>query len=348
MRAVTWHGAGDVRVEEVPDPELEAPDDVLVRVEWSAVCGSDLHVYHDEIPGVLPGTVMGHEFVGTVEETGPSVRGLEVSDRVVGPFHVACGSCRACRRGEHHQCDESAIYGYGMAFGDLPGAQAELLRVPHGELNLRPVPEAMDPEAALFAGDILATAHGAVRKADLRPGETCAVVGCGPVGLLVVECALLFGAARVFALDLVASRAEAAGDLGAVAIHTGEVDPVARVQELTAGEGADVVVEAVGGPETLQLAFDLVRGGGRISAVGVTAAETFDYPLMTSLVRDLTFRIGIANVHREMDAVLELMAAGRVDPTRLVSHRLPLEDAPEGYRLFAEREATKVLLEPDG
>lgn len=346
MRAVTWHGAEDVRVEDVPAPELEAPDDVIVRVERSAVCGSDLHVYRDEIPGVLPGTVMGHEFVGTIEGTGPAVRGLEAGDRVVGPFHVACGSCRACGRGQHHQCEESAIYGYGMAFGDLAGAQAERLRVPHGQINLRTVPESVSPEAALFAGDILSTAHGAVRRAGLRPGETCAVIGCGPVGLLVVECAFLFGAAEVFALDLVESRAGAAGELGAVPVHVGDVDPVARVQELTDGEGADVVVEAVGGPETLQLAFDLVRPGGRINAVGVTAAETFEYPLMTSLVRDLTFRIGIANVHREMDTVLDLMAAGRIDPTRLVSHRLPLEEAPEGYRLFAAREATKVLLEP--
>lgn len=346
MKAVTWHGEEDVRVEEVPDPEIEAPDDVVLDVELSAVCGSDLHVYHGEIPGVLPGTVVGHEFVGTVAETGPAVRGLEPGDRVVGPFHVACGSCPACRRGEYHQCEESAVYGYGMAFGDLPGAQAERLRVPHADVNLRRVPGGMEPEAALFAGDILSTAHGAVRKAGLVPGETCAVIGCGPVGQLVVECARLFGASRVFAVDLVEERAAAAGRLGAVPVHSGSVDPAARIQELTGGEGADVVVEAVGGPETLQLAFDLVRGGGRISAVGVTAAETFDYPLMTSLVRDLTFRIGLANVHREMDTVLELTAAGRLDPARLVSHRLPLEEAPEGYRLFAGRQATKVLLEP--
>lgn len=346
MRAVTWQGPEEVRVEEVPDPAIEAPDDVLLAVERTAICGSDLHVYRDEIPGVMPGTVLGHEFVGTVDEVGPEVGDLEPGDRVVGPFHVACGACPACRRRAFHQCEESAIYGYGMAFGDLTGAQAERLRVPHGDVNLRSVPEEVAPEAALFAGDILSTAFGAVRKGRLRPGETCAVIGCGPVGLLVVECARLFGASRVFGLDRVEARAAAAADRGAVPVHADDVDPVARVQELTDGEGADLVVEAVGGPETLQLAFDLVRGGGRISAVGVTAAETFDYPLMTSLVRDLTFRIGVANVHREMDAVLELLGAGRVDPTRMVSHRLPLEEAPEGYRLFAERRATKVLLEP--
>lgn len=346
MRAVTWHGPEDIRVEEVPDPEIASPEDVVLRVKRTAVCGSDLHVYRDEIPGVLPGTVVGHEFVGTVEEAGPAVRSLAPGDRVVGPFHVACGSCPACRRSHHHQCDDGAVYGYGMAFGDLAGAQAELLRVPHGDVNLRRVPEEMESEAALFAGDVLSTAYGAVRKAGLRPGETCAVIGCGPVGLLVVECARLLGASRVFAIDLVERRVQAAGERGAVPVHSGSCNPVARVQELTGGEGTDVVLEAVGGPETLRLAFDLVRGGGRISAVGVTAEETFEYPLMTSLVRDLTFRIGMANVHREMDTVLELMQGGRIDPTRLVSHRLPLEEAPEAYRLFARREATKVLLEP--
>lgn len=346
MRAVTWQGPEAVRVEEVPDAELEAPDDALLRVECTAVCGSDLHVYREEIPGVLPGTVMGHEFVGTVEAVGPAVRGIEIGQRVVGPFHVACGSCAGCRRREFHQCEESAIYGYGMAFGDLRGAQAEKLRVPHADVNLRRVPEDVETEAALFAGDILSTALGAVRKAGLRPGETCAVIGCGPVGLLVVECARLSGAARVLALDLVEDRVEAAVDRGATPVHSGSVNPVARVQELTGGEGADVVIEAVGGSETLDLAFELVRGGGRISAVGVTAEETFEYPLMTSLVRDLTFRIGVANVHREMETALDLLAAGRIDPTRLVSHRLPLAEASEGYRAFAAREATKVLLEP--
>lgn len=346
MKAVTWHGREDVRVEEMPEPEVQEADDVLLRVERTAVCGSDLHIYRDEIPGVVPGTVMGHEFVGTVAEAGSGVRGLEPGDRVVGPFHAACGRCPACRRRQYHQCEDGGVYGYGLAFGDLAGAQAEYLRVPHGDVNLRRVPEGMNPETALFAGDILSTAHGAVRKARLRPGESCAVIGCGPVGQLVVACARLFGAARVFAIDLVERRAEAAGELGAVPVHSGTVNPVARVQELTDGEGADVVVEAVGGAETLELAFDLVRGGGRISAVGITAAETFEYPLMTSLVRDLTFRAGMANVHREMDAVLELLASGRIDPTRLVTHRLPLEAAPEAYRLFADREATKILLEP--
>lgn len=346
MRAVTFHGPGEVRVEEVEAPGPEAPTDAVVRVTLSAVCGSDLHVYSGEIPGVLPGSVLGHEFVGVVEETGDAVREVASGDRVVGTFHVACGGCRACLREDYHQCERGGVFGYGAAFGDLPGAQAERIRVPWADVNLVPLPDRVGDEAAVFAGDILTTAFGALRKAGLQPGESCAVVGCGPVGLLAVRCALLLGASRVFGVDLLEERAEKAAAYGAEPVPSGQVNPVSRLQELTEGEGADVVVEAVGGPETLRLAFDLVRDGGRISAVGVTAAETFEYPLMSSLVRDIRFQIGMANVHRDIDRVLGLLAGRRLDPTDLVSHRLPLARAPEGYRLFAEREALKVLLEP--
>lgn len=348
VRAVTLQEPGTVRVEEVAPPRLEAATDALVRVTLTAICGSDLHVFHGDIPGVEPGSVMGHEFVGVVEETGEAVRRFREGDRVVGTFHTACGSCEPCRRGDQHQCRESGVYGYGIAFGDLRGVQAERARVPHADVNLRAVPGGLSDEAALFAGDVLSTAYGAVRKAGLSPGESCAVIGCGPVGLLAVECALLSGASRVYALDLVEERVRAAEERGAVGVHGGRVNPVSKLQELTGGTGADVVIEAVGSTETLSLAFDLVRDAGRISAVGVTVDETLDFPLMSCLVRDLTFRIGLANVHREIDTVLRLVAGDRVDPTRLVSHRLSLEEAPEGYRLFADREATKVVLEPAG
>lgn len=346
MRAVVFRGPGEVAVEEVAGPSLQAGTDAVVEVTLSALCGSDLHVYDGAIPGVLPGSVLGHEYVGRVAEAGDEVRRFGAGDRVVGPFHVACGSCRPCRRGEHHQCDDGGILGYGTAFGDLAGAQAERVRIPHADVNLRPVPSGLDDEAALFAGDVLATAFGALRKGRLRPGETVAVIGCGPVGQLVVAAALACGAARVLAVDRIPARAEEAAALGAIPIPTADAGPVGRVQDLTGGEGADLVVEAVGGSETLELAFDLVRGGGRISAVGITAEETFDYPLMSSLVRDLEFRVGIANVHHDIDDVLALLEAGRVDPTAVVSHRLPLGEAAEGYRLFAGREATKVLLRP--
>ena len=346
MKAVTYRGVREVAVEDVPEPRLQEPGDALVRVTCCGICGSDLHIYHGQIPGMVPGFVCGHEFTGVVQEVGPGVRGFRPGDRVVGTFHVACGTCRACRRGAYNQCVQYGVFGYGIAMGNLAGSQAEYVRVPHADVNLRRIPDELDDEQALFCGDVLTTAYGALRNAGLQPGETVAVIGCGPVGLMAVQSAFAQGAARVFAIDLLRDRAEVAERLGAVPIVAGETNPVSRVNQLTGGEGADVVIEAVGGPRTVALAFELVRGGGRIVAVGVTTAESFSFPLGTGLTRDISFRIGLANIHRDIDATLALVAAGRIDPTVIISHRLPLSEAPLGYRLFDDREAMKVLLLP--
>ncbi len=345
MKAVTFQDVRRVTVEDVPDPAVEAPTDAVVRVSLAGICGSDLHLYHGDIP-MLPGASLGHELVGTVESVGEWVRTVAPGDRVVGTFHIACGVCRACRRGDFHQCSENAVLGFGPAFGGLSGTQAERARIPYADVNLRAIPTGVSDEQALFCGDILTTAFGAVRNAGVRPGESVAVVGCGPVGIMAVHSALAFGAARVFAIDLLPERTAIAERLGAVALTSSEVNPERRINELTHGEGADVVIEAVGGPRTIDLAFRLVRGGGRVSAVGVTNARTFEFPLLSALTRDLTFRIGLANVHRDIDTTLALVAAGRIDPTGVISHRLPLSEAVEGYRLFDQREATKVVLTP--
>lgn len=344
MKAVTFHGVGDVRVETVRDPAVQEPTDAIVRVTTAAICGSDLHLYHGTIPGILPGMIIGHEYVGVVEEVGPLVRNFKRGDRVVGAFHVACGTCRLCRRGAYNQCRHGGVLGYGVAFGNLDGTQAEFARIPFADATLRPVPEGLTDEQALFSGDILTTAYGAVVNSGLKPGENAAVIGCGPVGIMAVQSALALGASRVFAIDRIKERTQLAAQLGAYPIPSEEVNPVSKINELTDGEGADVVIEAVGGSATLKLAFELVRGGGHISAVGVTAEDTFAYPLMSSLTKDVTFRIGVANIHRDIDATLALVQGGRIDPTVVVSHRLPLDQAPEGYRLFERREASKVIL----
>jgi threonine dehydrogenase-like Zn-dependent dehydrogenase len=333
-------------VEDVPLPELQDPSDAIVRVTLAAICGSDLHLLHGTVPGVLPGTVIGHEYVGVVEEVGAQVRSFKKGDRVVGAFHVACGVCPACRRRDFHQCHFGGVLGYGLGFGNLQGTQAEYARIPFADVTLRTVPERLSDEMALFSGDILTTAYGAVVNSGLRPGESVAVIGCGPVGLMAVQSALALGAGRVMAIDLMRERTALAERLGAIPVVASECNPVSRVNELTGGEGADVVIEAVGGSRTILMAFDMVRGGGRISAVGVTSEETFQMPLMTSLVKDITFRVGLANIHRDIDATLALVAGGRIDPTVVVSHRLPLSEAVEGYRLFDQRQATKVLLYP--
>lgn len=344
MRGVTLLEPGVIRVDSVPEPEILDPRDAIIRVDLSAICGSDLHLYHGTIPGVLPGSVIGHEYVGVVEEVGSEVRSFKKGDRVVGSFHVACGACAACQRHQYHQCHNGGVLGFGFAFGNLPGTQSEYARIPFADVTLRHVPPTVTDEMALFTGDILTTAYGAVANAGLIPGETVAVIGCGPVGLMAVQSALALGAGRVLAIDRLADRVALAEQLGAVPIDGAKVNPISAVNRLTGGDGADVVIEAVGGTATLALSFDLVRGGGRISAVGVTSEETFAYPLMGSLMKDITFRVGLANVPRYIDDTLRLVQEGRVDPSVVISHRLSLDDAAEGYRLFDHREATKVLL----
>ncbi len=314
----------NIKVERVDDPSILDPADVILRITTAAICGSDLHLYHGEIPGMLPGMVIGHEYVGVVEEVGAQVRVFCPGDRVVGSFHVGCGKCLTCRRGDFHQCQYGGVLGYGMAFGNLNGTQAEYARIPYADYTLRKVPEGLTDEQALFSGDILTTAYGAVMNSSFKPGETVA--------------------ARVIAIDLMRQRTEMAANLGAIPVWSQQVNPVSRINELTHGEGVDVAIEAVGGPATIRLAFDLVRGGGRISAIGVTAEETFEFPLVTSLAKHITFRVGVANIHRDIDTTLALVQSGRIDPTVVVSHRLPLDQAIEGYRVFASREASKVLL----
>jgi threonine dehydrogenase-like Zn-dependent dehydrogenase len=345
VKAVTFQDIGRVSLETVPDPELASQNDVIVRITRCAICGSDLHLLHGEIP-MLPGDTCGHEYSGVIEEVGSSVRRYKVGDRVVGTFHTACGSCRACLRNEHHLCSNAGVLGYGPVFGALNGTQAEYACIPMADVNLRHIPENVSDEQALFCGDILTTAYGAARNARVGDGQTVVVIGCGPVGLMAVSSAFALGAARVIAIDLLESRTKVAESLGAIAVVSSRDNPVRRVMEVTNGDGADAVIEAVGGPKTLLLAFELVRAGGQISAVGVSATETFEYPLRESLSKDVTFRIGLANIHRDIDKTLELVADGKIDPTVAVSHRLSLEDAVEGYRLFDAREANKVVLTP--
>lgn len=343
MRAVQYWDVQDVRIGEVAEPQLQTADDVLVKISKAAICGSDLHLYRGHIPGMAPGSILGHEYVGVVDAIGDRVRRLAVGDRVVGTFHVACGICEWCRRGLFHQCSSGGVLGYGVAFGNLSGTQADRVRVPYGDVNLRLVPEAVSDEGAIFVGDILTTAYGALRNAHLQPGESCVVIGAGPVGLMTVMAAHAMGAGRIYAIDRNDERARAAEPYGAIPIPSERANPVRTIMKETRGMGADVVIEAVGGIHTLNLAFQLVRGGGRISAVGVSAEKSWEFPLMTALTRDISFRMGLANIHRDLDATMQLVATGRIDPTPIISHRLPLEDATRGYQLFHKQEATKVL-----
>ncbi len=343
MHAVTFQAPGEVAVEEVAEPALRAPDDALVRVDASGICGSDLHIYHGRVP-VERGFTIGHEFVGTVLEAGPEVQRVEVGDRVLGTFHTACATCAACIRGDYHRCAHGRTFGHGSKLGDLQGAQAERLLVPRANLTLRRVPEGMRDDVALFAGDVMGTGYHAVAHAGVKAGDTVAVLGLGPVGLCAVQAARASGAAHVFAVDTVADRLAMAQRFGATALHLTEDDPKGAVRAATGG-GVDVTVDAVGDPGPLALAVSLTRDAGVVSGIGAYAGKG-EVPLGLAWLKGLSLKLGLANVIAHVDRVLALMQAGILDPAPLVTRHMPLAEAAEAYRAYDAREALKIVLTP--
>jgi threonine dehydrogenase-like Zn-dependent dehydrogenase len=345
MKAVTFQDVGAVRVDDVPTPSIEAPTDVLVRVTAAAICGSDLHILHGATP-VNPGAVLGHEFVGVVEDVGSAVTRVREGDRVVAAFSTACGACALCRRGWYSQCQEKTTFGHGEYFGGLGGGQADYVVVPRADTTLEVIPDGVTDEQGLFVGDVLSTAYFGAERAELRPGDTVAVVGAGPVGLLSVMAAHLFGPSRVFAVDMVADRLALAQELGAVPIDASRTHPVEAIREATGDVGVDASIECVGAAPAVATAIECVRGGGTISALGVPGDTSADFPYLDAWMRDLTFRSGWANVQAYMRRLLDLIAAGRLRPERVISHRMRLDQAEDAYRMFDAHEATKVVLTP--
>jgi threonine dehydrogenase-like Zn-dependent dehydrogenase len=346
MRAVVFDEVGRVRVADVPEPVVERPGDAVVRVTRSAVCGSDMHLYHGKAP-MLPGEGLGHEAVGIVEAVGPAVTRFAPGDRVVVAFDIACGACWFCARGQTQLCEDFANFGAGAFGGGMPGAQAERLRVPSADVNLLTVPGGVDEEAALFVGDVLTTGYYAASIAGAGPGDTVAVVGLGPVGYCTVQALLALGVERVLGLDREPSRLALAEAAGAQPVDVGASNPANAVAEATDGRGADVVLEAVGHPDAFETAARTVRRGGRIVVVGMYAGETVELQLGVWWARAIDLRFaGICPVHAWWERAMDALASGRLDPMPLVSHRLPLEEAPRAYELFDRREATKVLLLP--
>jgi 2-desacetyl-2-hydroxyethyl bacteriochlorophyllide A dehydrogenase len=344
VRAVTFQSPGVVSVEERPEPEPIDPEDAVVRIEATGVCGSDLHIFHGRVQ-VEPGFTIGHEYVGTVVAAGDGVTRVSVGDRVLGCFQTACGSCFFCRRGDYHRCVESRTFGHGATLGSLQGTQAEMALVPRANLVLRRVPEGMSSDTALFAGDVMGTGFHAVDASGLRPGDVAAVLGLGPVGLCAVQAARAIGAAHVFAIDTVPERLSVAESLGAEPIHLGEQDVRAIVREATEGRGVDVCIDAVGDPKALDSAIRLTRACGSIQCIGVYA-ERAEVHLGLLWLKSLTLRGGQANVIGHVDRVLAMMSAGVLDPTPLVTHHMTLEQAPEAYAVYDRREALKIVLTP--
>jgi 2-desacetyl-2-hydroxyethyl bacteriochlorophyllide A dehydrogenase len=333
-----------VRVDERPAPELGARDDAIVAVESSGICGSDLHIYHGRVK-LEQGFTIGHEFVGTVVAAGDDVTRVNVGDRVLGCYQSACGTCFFCLRGEYHKCDSMRVFGHGAALGALAGTQAEQALVPNANLTLRRVPDGVSNDVALFAGDVMGTGYHAVLEGGVRAGDSVAVLGLGPVGLCAVQVAIAAGAAPVLAIDSVPQRLEMARSFGAVPVHLTDESPREIAKVLTDGRGVDTAIDAVGHPDALDLAVRLARKAGTVVAIGVYA-EPCQVHMGLVWIKALTLKTGHANVIAHVDRVLGMLANGTLDPAPLVTHHMPLDDAPEAYEVYDRREALKIVLSP--
>jgi threonine dehydrogenase-like Zn-dependent dehydrogenase len=347
MQALVFKDFGAVEVADVPKPVIEEAGDAVVRVTTTAICGSDLHVLNARIPGMSPGGILGHEFVGVVEEVSPEVNRFKPGDRVLGSFTIPCGSCWYCDRRMYSRCPDQRVFGYGSFFGDVNGAQAEYVRVPNADYSLHAVPQALNDEQVLFAGDIFATAFDCAAEARIEKGDSVVVVGCGPVGLMAVQAASTFEPSVIYAVDTVSQRLEMAQTFGAIPVDASAVHAASFICDHTEGRGADAVLECVGFIPALLDAVDYARPGGRVSVIGVHSDQELVLPLNITFVRAIDLKFcGTANVVGRWDQVFPLLESGRVQPDAIISHRMRLADAVRGYELFESKEALKVVLTP--
>ena len=346
MKALRYYGARDVRYEGMDDPDPQSVRDAVVKVTACSICGSDLHIYHGHGFSEDVGFCVGHEAVGEVVEVGSGVHRLKVGDKVMIPAAVGCGACRACLAGVVNLCE----FGQGSCYGlsaKLQGSQAEAVRVPAADMNAVKVPDGVSMEQALMMTDALATAWYGVRNADVGPGASVAVIGLGPIGLMAVDSAFVMGAHVVYAIDPIAERRALAETAGAIALHPDEA--LERIKEDTHGNKLDCVVEVVGSDATVEFALRLVARRGTVSVIGVQQSRRFAFPLERAFAAGLTFRTGTCSVPEELPALFPLVQSGRLKPEKYISHRMPLSDGAEAYRLFEAREsgALKMVLIPD-
>lgn len=350
MQAITYQGPDTVGLENVDDAQLPNELGAVVRVTAAGICGSDMHIYHGHGFSEDIGFTLGHEAVGEVVEIGSSVKRFGVGDRVIVAASVGCVFCATCATGHVIACDNRRqpwkVLCYGMSHR-LPGSQAEFVAVPHADRNLFAIGSSVSDDAALALTDNAPTAWYGTRRAGVGPGDTVVVIGAGPVGQLAVQSAFLQGAARVLIAEPAEHRRAEAELLGAEPIDA--ADPKAHIRELTSGEGADAVIEAVGLDETIALAISAARRAGRVSVVGVSQTDAFPFRMQAVQAKELQFCAGLCSAQRELPTLLALTAAGRFDPGVVVSHHLTLAEAPAGYAMLAERAAGvgKIALRPE-
>ncbi|GGO27059.1 zinc-dependent alcohol dehydrogenase [Deinococcus humi] len=402
MKAVVWHGIGDIRLDDVPEPQIQEPTDAIVRLTASAICGTDLHFIRGTMSGMVPGTILGHEAVGVVEQVGDDVRNFAPGDRVVIPSTVSCGYCPPCREGNTAQCDNAnpngpsagtAFYGGPKDSGALNGLQAEKARILYANSSLVRLPDNVSDDQAILISDIFPTAYFGAELAGVHDGSVVVVFGCGPVGQFAIISARLQGATRVIAVDRVPSRLEMARKNGAEVINFEEEDPIEAIKRLTGGVGADCVIDAVGvdaqhahgGPaepdaeqeqqfekevqqiapdakptkdgqwvpgdaptQVLEWAIEAVKKAGQIGIIGVYSPSVNTYPIGKAMNKNLTVRMGNCNHRVYIPHLVELVAAGVVDPTSVITKQETMQDAISSYEAFDKRQPgwLKVELEP--
>ncbi|MDB6163968.1 MAG: glutathione-dependent formaldehyde dehydrogenase [Xanthomonadaceae bacterium] len=387
MKALTWHGAHDVRVETVADPVIEFPEDIILRITATAICGSDLHLYRGKVPGMKDGDIMGHEFMGIVEDVGSGVTRLKRGDRVVVPFTISCGTCFFCEKQLYAACEETnpargaiinkkqippgaGLFGFTHLYGGYSGGQAELVRVPHANVGPLKLPEGLADEQVLFLSDILPTGYQAVLNAAVGPGSTLAIFGAGPVGCMAAACARLLGVERIFMVDHHPYRlAFAKATYGVEPINFDEDDdPAQTIIAATNNHGVDASIDAVGfeakgstvetvlatlkieggSGKALRQAMAATRRGGTVSVPGVYSGFIHGFLFGDAFDKGLAFRMGQTHVQQYMPALLEHIQNGDLKPEAIITHRLDLDQAAEGYRLFDKKEedCRKVVLTP--
>ncbi|MEU1682416.1 zinc-dependent alcohol dehydrogenase [Micromonospora zamorensis] len=388
MKATAWMGTDSVKVIDVPDPKIMNARDAIVRITTTAICGSDLHLYHGYIPAMRKGDILGHEFMGEVVEVGPEVRNLKPGDRVVVPFPIACGHCSSCQRGLYSVCENSnpnagiaekvmghspaGIFGYSHLLGGYAGGQAEYARVPFADIGPLKVPDEVSDDQAVMLADVFPTGYMGAEMCDIKPGQVIAIWGAGPVGLFAAASARLLGAERVIVIDRFPYRLRLAEEhTGAETINYEQADVLDTLNEMTAGRGPDACIDAVGleghhgnaamyaydrakqvarveteRPFALRQAILACRSGGVVSVVGAYGGFVDKFPMGAFMNRSLVMRTGQCHVQRYTRPLLERIQRGEIDPSFIVSHRMPLRDAPKGYKIFQKKQddCTKVLL----
>jgi alcohol dehydrogenase len=340
MKALVYHGPGQRGWDTVDDPAIDDPTDIIVRIDTTTICGTDLHILKGDVPETVPGTILGHEAVGTVEEIGGGVTTVSPGDRVLMSCVSSCGRCRYCKEGRYGQC----LGGGGWIFGHLiHGLQAEYARVPFADNSVYKVPKGLTDDQVLFLADILPTSFEVgVLNGMVSPGDVLAIVGAGPIGLAAILTARLYSPGRIVAIDMADNRLEAATRFGAdVTINNGREDAAALIMEMTDGLGADAAFEAVGVPATFELATELIRPGGRVANIGVHGKPATLH-LEKLWIRDVTVTTGLVDTF-SIPRLMRLVASGRLDPSLFATHRFPLADTMDAYDTFADAAATNAL-----